>query len=154
MNIDRSKGGVYHFTPSTPKETPKSNYFAWESRAKADHLESRSEAAKDFFQRADNQEFDRDPRQGHVSLKDVPAAGLIEANTATVSGVMTSSIGFLNVTGKPADAKGETSNLEITYHDYVTMDRAGSANGNGRRTLETFHARGDEFRTVQWQVAP
>lgn len=144
---------LYRYTPSTPKETPETNFSAWQAREKGDYLENRAEAATDFFRAADNQELDLDPRPNFVTLRNAPAPGLLEENTKTVTGGLNPN-GYLYVHGKSEspDSSREGSSLQVADGgSRILMERPAYQNNTYLPTMENLTILSDgETREVYW----
>jgi hypothetical protein len=143
MNFSES----YTYRPG--QVPPKEDWSASVSYQRAEAMHQTAERTADFFQRSDNGEFDVDPREGYVRLKNAPAPELLERTTTTVTGLRTPD-GDLQVTGENSDAAHQANYAPTTlaiHGQEVIMDRPVYLNDRYMSTIESLKDNPDGTRT-------
>ena len=98
----------------------------------------------DFFRSSDNGEFDVDPREGYVRLRNAPAPELVERYTTTVTGFQTPD-GELSVTAENGEWKSPTT--LVMHNNEIMMDRPVYVNDRYLSTIENLKDNADGTRT-------
>src|SRR5437868_5463940 len=121
MNIGTQLRESYTYRPGQVPD--KSDWSASESYSRAEAQSEKAHQVTDFFQAADQGPSDIDRREGFVRLQDVPAEGLLEEGTTTVTGFSTAE-GDLQVSGQNGVWNGSQTTMAISNHGKeVVMDR-------------------------------
>jgi hypothetical protein len=138
-------GDSYTYRPG--QVPPKEDWSASTSYQRAEAMHETAQRTADFFQQADNGEFDIDPREGYVRLRNAPAPELIERQTTTVTGFRTPD-GDLHAIGQNNEAEyGQQPTTLAIHGSEVMMDRPVYVNDRYMSTIESLKDNADGTRT-------
>lgn len=141
---------TYTYRPSdrVPGEQNGQSFEQAQLRAKGDHLDAAAQRVTELFERSDNTAVDTDPRAGFVRLRNLPAAGLLERSTESVTGFRTAD-GDVSVEGT-GYYKGPSTLTLSNSRSEVTMERPWYDNQMYLPTQEQLTYNADGSRTVSY----
>lgn len=138
-------GDSYTYRPG--QAPPQQDWSASTSYQRGEAMHATAQRTADFFQASDNGEFDVDPREGYVRLRNAPAPELLERTTTTVTGFRTPD-GDLQVSGENAEHGYGYAPTTLAIHgNEVMMDRPVYLNDRYMSTIESLKDNADGTRT-------